>query len=97
MGPSSANVLTIGLPASPRLTQMLEDRLRLVLLDTLGHHVQNIVHDCSPQFQIELRLYTLLRDGLGNSFRVATFELTSEEISEPTTPMVQWLCRTHSR
>ena len=35
----------VGLPTTPRFRQMLENRLRLVLLDSLRHHVEDVVHD----------------------------------------------------
>lgn len=62
---------------------MLQDRLRLVLLDSLGHHVEDVVHDGRTEFEIEMRLDTLLRDSLCDSLRVTTFELTSEQVAEP--------------
>ena len=34
----------IGFPAAPRFTQMLQNGSRFVLLDSLRHHIQNIVH-----------------------------------------------------
>lgn len=57
---------------------MLQDRLRFVLLDRLGHHVKNIVHDCSTELQIVVRLDTLLRNSLCNALAVSSFKLTSE-------------------
>lgn len=62
---------------------MLQDRLRLVLLDSLGHHVEDVVHDSGTKFEIEVRFDTLLRNRLCDSLRVTTFELTSEQIAEP--------------
>lgn len=35
----------IGFPAAPRLTQMLQNRLRLVCLDSFWHHVTDIFDD----------------------------------------------------
>lgn len=46
---------------------MLQDSLRLVLLDSLGHHVEDIVHDGSSELEIEVRFDTLLRDSLCDS------------------------------
>ena len=44
----------VGLPAAPRLAQVLQDRATLVSLDALGHHVQDVVHhrciDCIHSF-----------------------------------------------
>ena len=34
----------VRLPAPPRLAQVLQDDARLVLLDALRHHVQDVVH-----------------------------------------------------
>jgi hypothetical protein len=41
------------------------------------------VHDSRTEFQVVVRLDTLLGDRLGNTFAVTTFKLTGEEISEP--------------
>lgn len=62
---------------------MLQDRLRLVLLDRLGHHVENVVHDGSAEFKIEMRLNALLSDGFGDTLAVTTFELPGQQIPEP--------------
>ena len=35
----------ISLPAAPGFRQMLQDGSGFVLLDTFGHHVQNVVHN----------------------------------------------------
>jgi len=61
----------------------LQDGLRLVLLDSLGHHIENVVHDSCSKFEIEVRFDTLFRNRLCNSLRVTTFELTSEQVTEP--------------
>lgn len=57
----------VGLPATPRLGEVLEDRLGLVLLDALGHHVEDVVHDGGAELEVEVRLDTLLGDGLGDA------------------------------
>ena len=57
----------VGLPASPRLGQMLQNSLGLVLLDALGHHVEDVVHDGGTKLEIEVRFDSLLGDGLGDS------------------------------
>ena len=62
---------------------MLQDRLGLVLLDGLRHHVKNIVHYCCPEFQVEVGLDTLLRNRLRDSLAIAAFELAGEEVTEP--------------
>ena len=63
---------------------MLQNRLRLVLLDRLRHHVEDIVHDGSAELEVVVRLHTLLRDRLRNALAVTAFELTREQIPEPT-------------
>jgi len=62
---------------------MLQDGLGLVLLDRLWHHVQDIVHHRSTQFQVIMRLDTLFRDGLRDAFAVTALELTGEEVTKP--------------
>jgi len=54
-----------------------------VLLDRLRHHVQYVVRDRRPEFQVVMRLDALLGDCLGDALAVATFELAGEEVSEP--------------
>lgn len=76
--------LTIRLPTTPSFRQVLQDRLRLVLLDRLWHHVQNIMHDCGTKLQVIMRFHTLLGDRLRNALAVSTLELTSEQVSKPT-------------
>ena len=44
-------LLTVRLPAPPRPSKMLQNRLRFVLLNELEHHVQGIIHDW-PQHTI---------------------------------------------
>ena len=63
---------------------MLQNRLRLVLLDRLRHHVEDIVHDGSAELEVVVRLHTLLRDRLRDALAVTAFELTREQIPEPT-------------
>lgn len=50
----------VGLPAPPGLTQVLQDGASLVLLHTLGHHVQDVVHDSRSELQIKVGLNALL-------------------------------------
>lgn len=64
---------------------MLQDRLRLVLLNRLGHHVQDVVHNCRAELEIKVRFNALLRDRLGDSLRVTALELTGEQIPKPET------------
>lgn len=47
---------------------MLQDCARLVRLDSLWHHVQDIVHDCRAELQVVVRLDALfghLQDEMG--------------------------------
>ena len=62
---------------------MLQNGLGLVLLDRLGHHVEDVVHDRRTELQVEVRLDALLGDRFGNSFAIAPLELAGEKVSEP--------------
>jgi hypothetical protein len=62
---------------------MLQNRVDLVLLDALGHHIHQIAHDSSAKLQVEVRFDTLLRDCLGNTLAVSALELTREQVTEP--------------
>ena len=62
---------------------MLQDGLRLVLLDRFGHHIQDIVHDSGTKFQVVVRLNTLFRDRLRNTLAVSAFELTCQQVTKP--------------
>lgn len=48
----------------PCLGQMLQYDTGLVLLDTLWHHVQDVVHHRRTQLQIEVRLNALFSHSL---------------------------------
>lgn len=52
---------------------MLQDGPSLVLLDPLGHHVQDIVHHSRTQFQVKVRFHALLSDRLGYTLGVTTW------------------------
>mmetsp|Transcript_6179 Transcript_6179/g.20144 ORF Transcript_6179/g.20144 Transcript_6179/m.20144 type:complete len:665 (-) Transcript_6179:1552-3546(-) len=73
----------VRLPAAPGFREVLEDRLGLVGLDALGHHVEDVVHDGGAEFEVEVRLDALLRDGLGDALGVAALELAGEQVAEP--------------
>mmetsp|Transcript_7034 Transcript_7034/g.20668 ORF Transcript_7034/g.20668 Transcript_7034/m.20668 type:complete len:555 (-) Transcript_7034:1166-2830(-) len=73
----------VGLPAAPGLGQVLQDGPRLVGLDALGHHVQDVVHDRRAQLEVKVRLDALLRDRLGDALGVAALELAREQVAEP--------------
>ena len=60
----------VGLPAPPGLAEVLQDGPGLVLLDALGHHVQNVVHDGSTQLQVKVGLHALLSHRLGHALGV---------------------------
>lgn len=62
----------VSLPAPPRLAEMLKDGSGLVLLDTLRHHIQDVMHHSSSQLQIKVRFHTLFGHSLGNTLRVST-------------------------
>jgi hypothetical protein len=57
----------VGLPAAPGLAEVLEDGARLVLLDPLRHHVDDVVHHGGAQLQVEVALHALFRHGLGHA------------------------------
>lgn len=60
----------VGLPAAPGLAEVLQDGPGLVLLDALGHHVQDVVHDCGAQLKVKVGLNTLLGHRLGHALGV---------------------------
>ena len=45
----------------------LQDGARLVLLDPLGHHVEDVVHDRRSQLKVKVTLNSLFRHRLGNA------------------------------
>ena len=49
----------VGLPTPPSLTEMLQYGACLVLLDTLWHHVQDVMHDSRSQLQVKMGLNAL--------------------------------------
>ena len=62
---------------------MLQNRPRLVLLDALRHHVNDIVHHGGAQLQIKVGLDALLGDGLGDALAVAALKLSAEQVAQP--------------
>jgi hypothetical protein len=62
---------------------MLQNGLRLVLLDGLRHHVQDIMHNSSTQLKVIVRLNTLFGHGLCNTLAVSAFELAGQQIAQP--------------
>jgi len=73
----------VGFPAAPRLGQVLQNRTGLVLLDTLRHHVHDVVHHRGPELEVEVALDSLLRHGLGHPLGVAPLELAREQVAQP--------------
>mmetsp|Transcript_34682 Transcript_34682/g.90799 ORF Transcript_34682/g.90799 Transcript_34682/m.90799 type:complete len:205 (+) Transcript_34682:4756-5370(+) len=73
----------VGLPAPPSLGQVLQDGPSLVLLDSLGHHVKDVVHYRRSQLKVKVRLDTLLGHRLGNPLVVPPFKLTGKQVAEP--------------
>ena len=73
----------VRLEAPPRLAQVLQNRARLVGLDALGHHVDNVVHDRRSELEIKVTLDSLLGHRLGDALRRTTFELSSKQVTEP--------------
>mmetsp|Transcript_61033 Transcript_61033/g.143984 ORF Transcript_61033/g.143984 Transcript_61033/m.143984 type:complete len:850 (-) Transcript_61033:159-2708(-) len=73
----------VGLPAPPRLREMLQDDLALVLLHALGHHVQDVVHHRRAQLQVVVALHALLRHRLCHPLAVPALELPRQQVSEP--------------
>ncbi len=67
---------------------MLQNGSRLILLNTFGHHVKNIVHHSSSQLQVIMTLYPLFGDSLCHSLRMASLELPGKEVTQP--PLKQW-------
>lgn len=49
----------------------LQDGARLVSLDPLGHHVQDVVHHRRSELEVEVRLHPLLGHRLGDALRVS--------------------------
>ena len=66
----------ITFPTSPGLAQMLQNGTGLVGLDFFRHGVGDVFHYSCSQFQIEMRLGSLLGDGLGDLLGVPALELS---------------------
>eukprot|EP00123_Amoebidium_parasiticum_P018100 comp24100_c1_seq1/m.43517 comp24100_c1_seq1/g.43517 ORF comp24100_c1_seq1/g.43517 comp24100_c1_seq1/m.43517 type:complete len:308 (+) comp24100_c1_seq1:5498-6421(+) len=62
---------------------MLQNGAGLILLDTLGHHVHDVVHHRRTQLQVKVRLHTLLGDRLGNALAVSPLKLTGQKVPQP--------------
>merc|ERR1719318_1736727 len=55
----------------------------LVLLDTLGHHVDDVVHHAGSQLQVEVALHPLLGDSFGHPLAMPALKLPGQKISQP--------------
>lgn len=73
----------VRLVTTPRLREMLKDGARFVGTDSLRHHVEYVVHHGRTELQIIRTLHTLLGNGLCDSFRLSSFELSREQVAEP--------------
>mmetsp|Transcript_67280 Transcript_67280/g.140138 ORF Transcript_67280/g.140138 Transcript_67280/m.140138 type:complete len:884 (+) Transcript_67280:4960-7611(+) len=73
----------VRLPAAPRLGEMLQNDLALVLFHALRHHVQNVMHHRCAQLQVIVALDALLRHRLGNPLAVPPFKLPREQVPQP--------------
>lgn len=60
---------------------MLKNRPRLVLFDSLGHHVNDVVHNGCPQLQVEMRLDPLLGHCFGHALGMSPLELSRKQIT----------------
>mmetsp|Transcript_33281 Transcript_33281/g.109100 ORF Transcript_33281/g.109100 Transcript_33281/m.109100 type:complete len:1053 (+) Transcript_33281:4096-7254(+) len=74
----------VGLPAAPGLGQVLQDGPGLVRAHALRHHVDDVVHDGRAQLEVEVTLYTLLRDGLRDTLGDTALELPRQQVAQPT-------------
>ena len=73
--------LTVCFPTTPCLGQMLQDSLRLILLDRFWHHVKDVMHYSCTKLKIVMRFHTLFCNCLCNTLAVPPFKLTSKQIS----------------
>jgi len=62
---------------------MLQNGSSFVLLDSLRHHIEDVVHDRGAELEIEMRLNSLFRHRLRHALGVTTLELTGQKVSEP--------------
>ena len=64
--------------------RVLEDGARLVRLDALRHHVEDVVHHRRAQLEVKVGLDALLRYRFGDALGVPALKLSREQVSEPT-------------
>lgn len=62
---------------------MLHDGLCLVSLDSLWHHVHNVLHDCCSKLKIVVRLGSLFCYYFDKPFGMSALKLSSQQIPEP--------------
>lgn len=58
-------------------------RYNPLLLRGERHSLQDIVHNGSTEFQVEVRLHSLLGNSLGYTLTVPTLELPSQQVTQP--------------
>ena len=73
----------VGLPAAPRLGEVLQDGGGLVVADALGHHVRDVVDHRLSQLQIVVTLHALLRHRVRDRVAVSALELTRQQVLQP--------------
>mmetsp|Transcript_889 Transcript_889/g.2132 ORF Transcript_889/g.2132 Transcript_889/m.2132 type:complete len:706 (-) Transcript_889:1206-3323(-) len=78
----------VGLPATPRLGEVLQDGPCLVGPHTLWHHVDDVVHHGRAKLQVEVALHALFGDCLGDALRDTALELTCQQVPQPA--LEQW-------
>jgi hypothetical protein len=82
------NTLTVCFPTTPRLGQVLQYGLRLVLLDGFRHHVKDVMHYSRTELKIIMRFHTLFRNRLCNTLAVSSLKLTGKQIAQPVNLLV---------
>ena len=61
---------------------MLQNCPGLVLLDTLRHYIDDVMHDAGPQLQDEVTLHCLLGDSFSHSLAVSSLKLSRQKITQ---------------
>ena len=72
---------------------MLQNCPGLVLLDTLRHHIDDVMHDTGPQLQVEVTLHSLLGDSFSHSLAVSSLKLSRQNITRPS--IQEWSLPSH--
>ncbi len=55
----------------------------MIYLETLWHHVQDIMHNSCSQLEIEVAFHALFGDCLCNTLALTTLELAGKQIAQP--------------